>query len=136
MKTTIEDILSYEFRCYTEKNGNLVPIESTVDVPFLIKRVFYVYDVKDNDIRGQHAHYNTEQVLVCLRGKVDVRCFDGEKWADYVLDSPRKALFIPTMIWDEQIYHEGSLLCVFASEKYAREDYIFDMVKFKELKNE
>jgi dTDP-4-dehydrorhamnose 3,5-epimerase-like enzyme len=133
--TTVDDILLYEFRCFTEKNGNLVPIESNVDVPFPIKRVFYIYGVKDNDVRGQHAHYKAEQVLVCLNGVVEVSCCDGKKWSHVALDSPKKALFIPTMIWDEQVYHDGSILCVFANQKYSREDYIFDMDKFKELKN-
>ena len=136
MKTTNDNILFYEFRCFTEKNGNLIPIEGNIDVPFHIKRIFYVYDVKDNDVRGQHAHYKTEQVLVCLNGKVDVRCFDGTTWVSYVLDSPKKALFIPAMIWDEQVYYNGSFLCVFADQRYSRDDYIFDINEFKERKNE
>jgi dTDP-4-dehydrorhamnose 3,5-epimerase-like enzyme len=133
--TTNDDILFYEFRCFTEKNGNLIPIESNIDVPFPIKRVFYIYNVKDEDVRGQHAHYKTEQVLVCLSGMVQVTCYDGTSYQHYQLDSPRKALFIPAMIWDEQIYYKGSVLCVFANQKYSREDYIFDKDKFKRLKN-
>jgi len=136
MKTTLENVIPYEFRCFSENNGTLIPVESNVDVPFLIKRVFYVYGITDETVRGKHAHYKSEQVLVCFNGRIDVKCFDGSGWGNYILDSPRKALLIPAMIWDEQIYYKDSILCVFSNQKYERNDYITDFEKFKELKND
>jgi dTDP-4-dehydrorhamnose 3,5-epimerase-like enzyme len=114
----------------------LVPIESNYDVPFPIKRVFYVYGVKDQNDRGKHAHYKTKQVLICVHGKVEVLVDDGKKQQKYLLESPQQALYIPEMIWDEQVYlTEDTVLLVFSNTKYNPEDYIDDFNEFKKLKN-
>ena len=119
-----------------EPDGNLVPIESNYDVPFPIKRVFYVYGVKDQNDRGKHAHYKTKQVLICVHGKVEVLVDDGKKQQKYLLESPQQALYIPEMIWDEQVYlTEDTVLLVFSNTKYNPEDYIDDFNEFKKLKN-
>jgi dTDP-4-dehydrorhamnose 3,5-epimerase-like enzyme len=118
-----------------EPDGNLVPIESNYDVPFHIKRIFYVYGVKNQDDRGKHAHYKTKQVLICLNGKVEVLVNDGVKEKKYLLESPQQALYIPEMIWDEQIYlSEDTVLLVLSNMKYEPNDYINDFNTFKNLK--
>ena len=63
-----------------------------------------MYGVKNQDDRGKHAHYKTKQVLICVHGKVEVLVFDGSKKQKYLLESPQQALYIPEMIWDEQVY--------------------------------
>ena len=65
-KTNIDDVLFYNMRTIIEQDGNLVPIESNGDVPFPIRRVFYVYGVRDSDVRGQHSHFKTKQLLICI----------------------------------------------------------------------
>ena len=99
---TLEDVKFFNTRTMVEPDGNLVPIESNHDIPFPIKRVFYVYGVKNQDDRGKHSHYKTKQVLICVHGKVEVLVNDGLKEKKYLLESPQQALYIPEMIWDEQ----------------------------------
>ena len=77
-KITIDDVKFFNTRTMIEPDGNLVPIESNVDVPFPIRRIFYVYGVKDQNDRGKHAHYKTKQVLICVHGSVDVLVHDGK----------------------------------------------------------
>jgi hypothetical protein len=132
---TINDVKFFNTRTMVEPDGNLVPIESNYDVPFHIKRIFYVYGVKNQDDRGKHAHYKTKQVLICLSGKVEVLVNDGVKEKKYLLESPQQALYIPEMIWDEQIYHsEDTVLLVLSNMKYEPNDYINDFDTFKNLK--
>tara|TARA_B100000963_G_C22631243_1_gene675040 strand:+ start:3667 stop:4092 length:426 start_codon:yes stop_codon:yes gene_type:complete len=132
---TINDVKFFNTRTMVEPDGNLVPIESNYDVPFHIKRIFYVYGVKNQDDRGKHAHYKTKQVLICLNGKVEVLVNDGVKEKKYLLESPQQALYIPEMIWDEQIYHsEDTVLLVLSNMKYEPSDYINDFDTFKNLK--
>ena len=132
-----DDLKLFNLRNFIEPDGNLVPIESSHDVPFPIRRIFYVYGVKNQDDRGKHAHYKTKQVLICVHGKVEVLVNDGEKEKKYLLESPQQALYIPEMIWDEQVYlTEDTVLLVLSNMKYDPNDYIHDFEKFKNLTNE
>tara|TARA_A100001011_G_scaffold368817_1_gene423500 strand:- start:1141 stop:1560 length:420 start_codon:yes stop_codon:yes gene_type:complete len=134
--TSISDVKLISLRTFIEPDGNLVPIENT-DIPFNIRRIFYVFSVKDQNDRGRHSHHKTKQVLICLQGRVKVNCDDGRNRKQWILDDPKKALYIPEMIWDEQIYTtEDSILLVLANTKYNINDYIEDYEKFKELKND
>ena len=132
---TINDVKFFNTRTMVEPDGNLVPLESNYDVPFNIRRVFYVYGVKDQNDRGEHAHHKTKQVLICLHGKVEILVHDGKRKQKYLLESPQQALYIPEMIWDEQIYlTEDSILLVLANTKYSLSDYIQDFKEFKKIK--
>jgi dTDP-4-dehydrorhamnose 3,5-epimerase-like enzyme len=133
---SVDDVKFYNNKAIVDKNGNLVPLESSRDVPFDIKRVFYVYGVYDEKPRGEHAHYKTQQVLICLSGKVEVVCKDGEREYRYLLESPQQALFIPEMIWDEQVYRsESSVLLVLSNTHYDPADYIHDFDQFKKIRS-
>jgi hypothetical protein len=132
---TIEDVKFFNARTMVEPDGNLVPIESTHDVPFDINRIFYVYGVKNQDDRGKHAHYKTKQVLICVHGKLEVLVSDGIKEKKYLLESPQQALYIPELIWDEQVYlTSDTVLLVLSNMKYDPEDYIHDFDEFKQIK--
>ena len=132
---TIDDVKFYNTKTVVDQDGNLCPIESGSDVPFDIKRIFYVYGVRDEKLRGNHAHYKTQQVLICLSGKVEVICKDESKTVRYLLESPQQALYIPEMIWDEQIYRtESSVLLVLSNTLYNPSDYIHDFEQFKRLR--
>jgi len=136
-KTNIDDVIFFNNKTIVDQNGNLTPIEAKKDVPFDIKRIFYVYGVRDEDRRGKHAHYKTKQLLICLNGKIDVICKDGKKEVRYLLESPQQAVMIPEMIWDEQIYRtEDSVLLAISNTMYDKSDYISDFEEFKKLKNE
>jgi dTDP-4-dehydrorhamnose 3,5-epimerase-like enzyme len=139
MNITVDDVKFLDVRTVVDSNGNLIPIESNQDIPFEIKRVFYVYGVRDEERRGKHAHYNTQQVLICLHGKVEVIVKDGLKEKRYLLESPQQALYIPEMIWDEQVYRsEETALLVLSNTRYDPSDYIhnFESYKLMKAKNE
>ena len=135
--TTLKDIKQFNLKTFIEPDGKLTPIELDRDLLFEVKRIFYVFDVHDQNDRGKHSHYKTKQVLIALCGKVTVVCDDGKERQEYILNNASEALYIPEMIWDEQIYTtEDSILLVLANTKYNINDYIEDYEKFKELKND
>ena len=135
--TTLVDVKKFTLKTFTEPDGKLIPIELDKDIPFEVKRMFYVYDVHDQNDRGKHSHHKTKQILIAVNGGVTVICDDGKKRRNYVLNEPNKALLIPEMIWDEQVYHsESSVLLVLSNTNYDVNDYIEDYDEFKRLKNE
>lgn len=115
----------------TESNGNLAFAETWKDIPFEVKRLFYVYGVRGGDVRGQHAHRDSNQFLICPYGLVTVTCDDGVNKETYFLDSPSKGLYIPSMIWAEQLYNRESVLMVLSDTYYDEADYIRDYEEFK-----
>jgi len=132
---TINDVKLLELKTFVDSEGSLVPLESGLSIPFEIKRVFYVFGVHDQKDRGEHRHYKTEQVLICLSGRVRVLCDDGKNRKEWTLDKPNQALYIPNLIWDEQTYlSPDSVLLVLANTKYDELDYIVDYDEFKKLK--
>lgn len=135
MNMRIDDVKFLDIKTIVDDNGNLVPIESGQDIPFDIERVFYVYGVRDDEKRGNHAHHKTKQILICLHGKVEVIVKDGFKERRYLLESPQQALYIPEMIWDEQVYRsEETALLVLSNTHYTPSDYIHDFDEFKSMK--
>ena len=132
---TINDVKLLNLRTFIEPDGNLVPVESKHDIPFDIKRIFYVYGVQNQDDRGKHSHYKTKQVLICLSGEVEVICDDGVHRKKYKLTKPHQAIYIPEMIWDEQRYmSEDSVLLVLSNTYYDSKDYIEDYDEFIKIK--
>jgi len=108
---------------FIEDNGVLCPIEFDI-LPFIPKRIFYVTNVIRRDIRGQHAHFETEQVLICLQGQILVRTIDKNGTKTHML-YPTDAIYIPKMVWDEQEYCTGNdILLSICSTKYDKNDYI------------
>ena len=135
--TTLDDVKKFTLKTFTEPDGKLIPIEFDKDISFDVKRMFYVYDVHDQNDRGKHSHYKTKQILIAINGGVTVICDDGKKRRNYVLNEPNKALFIPELIWDEQVSHsENSVLLVLSNTNYDIDDYIEDYDEFKRIKNE
>ena len=129
--TILADVLFYNMRTVIENDGSLVPIESNYDIPFPIKRIFYVYGAKDTAVRGEHAHRTTKQLLICVHGKIEVLCDDGVNNKKYLLETPQQGLFIPEMIWDEQRYmSEDAVLLVLSNTYYDSKDYIEDYDEF------
>ena len=134
--TTLDDVKKFTLKTFTEPDGKLIPIELDKDMPFEVKRIFYVYDVHNQNDRGKHSHHKTKQILIAVNGGVTVICDDGKKRRNYVLNEPNKALLIPEMIWDEQIYDsKDSILLVLANTNYDPSDYIEDYEEFRRIKN-
>ena len=121
----INDVKKFNLRTFIEPDGRLTPIEFGSDIPFRAKRIFYVYGVEGQNDRGKHSHHKTKQVLICLYGQVDVICDDGINKRKITLSNPDEALYIPEMIWDEQVYKsEESVLLVLANTHYDIKDYV------------
>ena len=134
--TTVDDIVLYEFKSYHEGDGTLIPVEAMIDLPIPIKRVFYVLEA-DGKKRGNHAHYQSKQVLTCPVGTVIVKCHDGINEKEFILNRPTLALYIPTMIWDSTIYEDHlTMLLAFSDTLYDPSDYINDFDEFLKLKSD
>ena len=132
---TLNDVKLIKFKTHIEPDGNLVPIEFNEDIPFKVNRIFYVYGVHDQLDRGQHGHYTTKQVLICLNGEVEVVCDDGHERKTWTLNNPNDALYIPEHIWDEQIYKSNdTVLLVLSNTSYDPKDYIEDYNEFLTIK--
>ncbi len=131
MKVT-EQCRILEFGEFGDERGNLVVAEGNIDIPFEIKRVFYMYGSDPLVVRGQHANRRTEFVLINVGGTSKVRIDNGKDTAVIELNKPRMGLYIPTMVWKDMYDFSGdSILLVLASEHYDGKEYIRDYEQFK-----
>ena len=127
-----------DFPQHGDERGHLVIVEGAQDVPFEIKRAFYIYGSDHDVIRGQHANKQTEFVLINVAGKSKVKVKDGEgNEAIYCLNRPHTGIYLPTMVWKEMYdFSDDSVLLVLASEHYDATEYIRDYDEFvKEIAN-
>ena len=112
---------------FRDHRGSLVVAELPDDLPFAPRRIFTVYDVPGQDVRGEHAHRECEQLLIAVHGALSVRVEDGASTREVRLDAPTVALYMPPMIWGEQHqFTADAVLLVLASHAYEAEDYIRD----------
>ena len=115
----------------TTANGALTFIEGNRDIPFEIKRIYYIYGEKAGKQRGFHAHKKLQQVLFCPYGKINVTIDDGKEKKEILLDKPEMGLMLNSMTWREMTWLEDdSVLCVLASDYYDENDYIRDYEDF------
>lgn len=128
-----------EFPRKGDERGHLVIVEGGKDIPFEIKRAFYIYGSDKDVVRGQHANRRTEFVLINVAGSSKVRVKDGEgNEAIFCLNRPHTGIYLPTMVWKDMYdFSEDSVLLVLASEHYDAEEYIREYETFvKEVKEE
>ncbi|HLP80776.1 MAG TPA: FdtA/QdtA family cupin domain-containing protein, partial [Nitrosomonas sp.] len=115
--------------------GSLSVTEFEKDLPFTVKRCFWVFDVPSKEVRGQHAHKECHQFLVCVAGQVVVMLDDGINRTQIKLDSPSLGLHIPPKVWGVQYkYSPDAVMIVLASHKYDANDYIRDYNQFVNYK--
>lgn len=125
-----------EFSVLGDDRGSLISLEEQYNIPFDIKRVYYIYDTKSDISRGYHAHKNLEQVAVCVKGSCRIVLDDGKSKESIVLDSPDKGLYIDNNKWREMHDFSGDcVLLVLASNVYDESDYIRDYEEFLRLVN-
>ena len=125
------EIKMYPLQVHGDYRGKLISIEECIDVPFEIKRVYYMFDTIADVVRGKHAHKSLEQLLVCMRGSCLVTLDDGTEKATVRLDDPCKGLYIANNMWREMSeFTEDAVLVVFASKYYDESDYIRDYDEF------
>ena len=117
-----------------DERGRLVAIEAGINIPFDIKRVFFIYGTQPNVPRGQHSHHKTKQYLIAVSGSCQVTLDDGEKKETHCLNQPSIGLFQDAMVWGTM--HDFSpdcVLLVLANEFYDDADYIRSYDEFKHL---
>lgn len=138
-QTTVQDCQLIDIRRYSDTRGYLSVIENDIDIPFEIKRIYYLYLVPEV-ARGAHAHKALQQLLIATSGSVDVIMDDGTNKSTFHLDKPWKGLLVAPGLWrDLENFSGGAVLMCLASEKYDATDYIRDYSEFrayKGLKNE
>ena len=115
----------YPFPPHGDARGQLVAIEAMKDLPFEIKRVYYIYDTLPGVRRGFHAHRDLQQILLCVNGSCKIHLDNGFDTAEVVLDKPNEGLYISNDMWREMYdFTPGTVLLVLASNYYDEADYI------------
>ena len=126
-------VKKYHFQPHGDDRGQLVALEEFQDIPFDIRRVYYIYDTKAGVRRGFHAHKNLEQILICVNGSCKIHLDNGRETEEVLLDKPYEGLYIANDMWREMYdFTPGAVLLVLASQPYDESDYIRDYDKFLE----
>lgn len=134
--TTIHDCKKIQLPKVTNPAGNLTAIQQNEDVPFSIKRIYYLYDIPGGQERGAHGHKELHQLIVAASGSFEVVLTDGKDTVSYYLNRPYEGLLIKPGLWRELTnFSSGSVCLVLASEEYSEDDYIRDYDEFKEFKH-
>jgi dTDP-4-dehydrorhamnose 3,5-epimerase-like enzyme len=121
-----------DFTTKGDENGSLIALEENKNIPFDIKRVYYIFDTKEGVRRGFHAHKSLEQVLICINGSCNILLDDGTEKTVIKLENRNEGIHIKKMIWHEMFnFSADCVLMVLASDLYYEEDYIRDYNDFK-----
>jgi dTDP-4-dehydrorhamnose 3,5-epimerase-like enzyme len=132
--TALDDCRIVNFPKVTDYRGNLSFIEENNQIPFQIKRVYYLYDVPSGATRGGHAHKALHQVVIALSGSFDVILDDGIRKRSFFLNRPHYGLYIPPKVWRElENFSSNSVALSLVSEVYDESDYIRNYDSFKGL---
>ena len=124
-----------KFDIFNDIRGSLISID-LLKLEFIPKRVFSVFSVPKNEIRGNHAHYNTKQLVICLEGEIIVGMDDGNCLKEIII-SPGESVFIDNLVWDYQKFlTDNSHILVICSTTYNQNDYINDKDEFYKIIND
>src|ERR1035437_7849846 len=136
-KSSIYDCCIIELNKIHNRSGNITAIEGKMDIPFELKRIYYLYDVPGGVKRGGHAHNELQQLIVAASGCFDVVLDDGKNRKVVELNRPYYGLYFVPGIWRELInFSSGAIWLVMASEKYNVDDYIRDYNEYIKYSNE
>lgn len=129
-------VVKYMFQPHGDERGQLVALEEYNDIPFEIKRVYYMYDTLPGVVRGKHAHKNLQQILICIHGSCKILLDNGKEKKIVPLEKPYEGLYVANNMWREMYdFSDDAVLMVLASEVYDELDYIRnyeDFLKFVE----
>ncbi|WHP04863.1 MULTISPECIES: sugar 3,4-ketoisomerase [Acinetobacter] len=124
-------LISFDVR--GDERGSLVAIENLKNIPFEIKRIYYIFDTKKKVRRGFHAHKILKQVLICVSGSCQILLDDGKSKQTIFLNTPQEGLYIEGLVWREMFnFSIDCVLLVLADDVYNETDYIRDYENFKE----
>jgi len=133
---TVFDCHIYQLPRISAESGHITAVHNSIDVPFDVKRVFYIYDIPAGEDRGAHAHKDCHQFLIAASGSFEVFVNDGIHGKTLFLNQPFMGLHIPPGIWaQEQNFSSGSICLVLASHLYDESDYIRDYDEYLKYRN-
>lgn len=133
---TVRNCFTQSITKVNDIRGDLVAMEISKDLPFNPQRAFMVFNVPGEEVRGEHAHFECEQFLLCIQGSISCLLDDGENKVEVTLNSPTVGLYIAPRTWGVQYkYSPDAILWVFASHAYDSSDYIRDYNTYLELAN-
>lgn len=134
---SIANIKTFHLPKIKDRRGNLSFFENNNQIPFEIKRTYWIYDVPGGEIRGGHAFKTSHELIIALSGSFDVVLSGGEEEIKYSLNIPDKALYVPNMLWRRlENFSTNSLALIVSSITYNLNDYIKDFEEFKTIINE
>ena len=138
-KEMLAKVQDVQLPWHGDERGKLIAIESLTDLaPFEVKRVYYIFDTTPGTVRGNHAHKDLRQLLICVSGACTISCEmpDGTK-SEHRLDWPDSGLLIEGLVWRQmKEFSKDAVLLVLASEHYDEADYIRDYNEFRSLSQE
>ena len=115
----------FTFRELGDDRGKLVVVEALKDIPFEIKRIFYIYGTNADTVRGQHANRKSDFVLINLSGSCKIRLYDETEEYVVTLDRPNQGLYVPKLVWkDMYVFSQDSVLLTLSDEYYDPNEYI------------
>lgn len=133
---TVFDCHLIHFPKIHNRAGNITPLQNNIEIPFAVKRVYYLYDIPGGESRGAHAHRNLEQLIIAASGSFDVTLDDGKNKKTVQLNRPYFGLHVLPGMWrDISNFSSGAICLVLASEFYNPADYIRTYEEFKSYKN-
>ncbi len=122
---------------HSDRKGNITVVENEKDIPFEVRRTYYLYDVPGGESRGAHAHKELSQLIVAASGSFTVTLDDGKVKRSFLLNRPYQGLLVVPGIWRDLIdFSSGSVCLVLASHEYDETDYIRDYNEFLNFKNQ
>jgi dTDP-4-dehydrorhamnose 3,5-epimerase-like enzyme len=131
---TIEDCRSVEFPKVSDPRGNLTFLEAMREVPFQVRRAYWIYGVPGGERRGGHAYRELHEMIIALSGSFEVHLDDGSRRSTHPLSRGYRGLYVPNMIWRQLENFSTNAVClILASEPYDEADYVRDPSEFVEL---
>lgn len=127
-------VVKYAFQQHGDDRGMLVALEAYKDIPFEIKRVYYMYDTRSEVHRGFHAHKYLKQILICIHGSCKIKLNNGKETKIISLEKPYEGLYVANDMWREMYdFSDDAVLMVLASDYYNEDDYIRNYDEFLEF---
>jgi dTDP-4-dehydrorhamnose 3,5-epimerase-like enzyme len=130
------DIRFIQLQSHGDQRGSLVSLEQQKNIPFIINRIYYLFDTQEKVRRGYHAHKNLKQLAVVVKGSCRFLLDDGKEKIEVLLDNPSQGLYIESFIWREMFdFSEDCVLLVLADLFYDEEDYVRNYDEFIRMVN-
>lgn len=132
----MKDVRIIDLPKVEDDRGNLSFLQNSVEIPFDIKRVYWVYDVPGGEQRGGHAYETMQELIIALSGSFDVVLFDGKEEKKYTLNRSYYGLYVPKMIWRSlENFSTNALAFTATDQPFSGKEYIRDLATFKQLVN-